>query len=97
MLSFFNERGLLRDVSLTRSQNIRDIALSGRLGFADYWGHPLIVADATAKTVSVYMEGKTTVIAVPKIDKDLAVLIWSVGPDGIDQSGRGDDLSNWRY
>jgi len=97
LLNYLNNRGLLGDVSLTRSTHLGDIAANGRIEFLDEWGHPLIVANRNAKTILVYLGNEKNgpiEVVVPAVNgRD--VIIWSVGQDGVNQSGAGDDVFSW--
>jgi len=96
LLTFLNDRGLLGNAELTRFGSIGDAVWDGRLVFQDEWGRPLIVANSEARAVSIRLDRKPIMAAVPEVDGH-DILIWSVGPDGMNQSGTRDDLASWRY
>jgi hypothetical protein len=97
LLSFLNEKGVLEDVSLTRYGDIRDVSCDGRLEFIDEWGTPLIVGTVRMRFSRIDIGGKQSAAVVPDAKHPTGILIWSAGPNQTNESGDGDDFSNWRY
>jgi len=96
LLNFLNNRSKLGDAFLVGCGDIGSVLLNGRLEFHDEWGRPLIIASSDAQRILVSFGKESFEVTVPDVDGH-DVLIWSVGLDGVNQSGDHDDLSNWFF
>jgi hypothetical protein len=92
LLSFLKSRGMLEDAF---SSYTGSVLPNGRPEFHDAFGRPLIVASSETQRVLVSLGDDPFEVTVPDVD-GYDVLIWSVGLDGVNQSGTNDDINNWR-
>ncbi len=78
----------------------------GRLfEYADLWGNPYVYIPAEAYGAALnYVDAEGRPFTA-KLEKDprkgvfpapLKFVIWSLGPDGVNQNGNGDDICSWR-
>jgi general secretion pathway protein G len=74
------------------------------LAFLDPWGNPYWYREWTSvsdglkdgqRTMIVRAEDGTTTTAIDRPRMTTGVQIWSCGPDGWNQWGGGDDITNW--
>jgi prepilin-type N-terminal cleavage/methylation domain-containing protein len=82
----------------------------GALELLDAFGNPLVyIRGSDIKNIKSYMQkikradGKIITVKLPKPDKNTGnipdesrFLIWSLGPDGEDNQGEGDDICSWK-
>ncbi len=90
--------------------NNRKFKTNKAVEIIDSWGNPLVyVRGCEFGSLKSYMkrirlaEGGTVTIKLPKPDKltgmlpcESSFIIWSLGPDGKDQQGGGDDVASWK-
>lgn len=92
LLAFLNDRGLLISTTLTKNGHVGLTPGTGRLGFCDDWGRPLYVIPPGVSRIIAF-DGREVVR--PQSTPLSRLIIWSVGENGIDEAGSGDDLKSW--
>lgn len=97
----------LSDAALEKVKKVLDWVRDGKflLEYTDYWGNPFIYihnADYGRKFTYVLAEGTTVEVEAAKSEATggyaapTSFQLWSVGPNGENENGGGDDIVSWR-
>lgn len=95
LLHFLNTHRHIDDTRLFERGRIGMVHFDGQLEFLDLWGRPLIVFPAGAAQIVCDLGERETAMARPDVEGEREVLIWSVGPNGVNEHGRADDIASW--
>ena len=69
-----------------------DTDSDGKLEYADYFGNPIVIVVDSQEFVGVNRKGSKFNIRIENIEPGKSFALWSLGSDGINQFGLGDDI-----